>query len=87
MAIINVTFNHQTDGSFVEAKVDTSWSADFAISELIRKGFTKALSDAANVYHLVRKVNDFEFSGNTTFAEVGVEDGEAITIVARGKAG
>jgi hypothetical protein len=39
------------------------------------------------MYHLVRKVNDFEFSGNTTFAEVGVEDGEAITIVPRGKAG
>ena len=41
MAIINVTFHHQTDGSFVEAKVDTSWSADFAISELIRKGLVE----------------------------------------------
>lgn len=87
MAIINVTFHHQTDGSSVDAKVDTSWPADFAISELIRKGFTKALSDAANEYHLVRKVNDLEFSGNTTFAEVGVEDGESITVVPRGKAG
>lgn len=47
----------------------------------------KELSDTANEYHLVRKVNDLEFSGNTTFAEVGVEDGESITVVPRGKAG
>lgn len=85
---INSTFVHPTDNSSIEVTIDTSWSADFAISELIRNSFLIELPNSdKEEYRLFYKENQTEFRGSTTFEQVGVQDNKVIGILIRPKAG
>ena len=88
MANIDITIMHPTDNSSAEVTVDTHWSADFAISELVRNGFLKELVNAdREEYRLVYKETMTEFRGEMTFESVGVESGKVVSVVIRPKAG
>ena len=85
---ITLTFVHPTDNSSIEATCESSWSADFAISELIRNGFLKELSTSdKEEYRLFYKEDQTEFRGSTTFEQVGVQDNKVIGVLIRPKAG
>lgn len=95
---LNLTFIHPTDNSSVEATCESGWSADFAISELMRvpsdpedpsaPPFLKELPNPEKEeYRLVYKENQTEFRGATTFEQVGCEDNKVISVVIRPKAG
>lgn len=88
MANLELTFIHPTDNSSVEATAEASWTANFAIQELVRNGFLKELPNAdKEEYRLVYKDTMTEFRGETTFAQAGVETGKVISVVIRPKAG
>ena len=85
---LNLTFIHPTDNSSIEAVCESGWSADFAISELIRQGFLKELPNPdKEEYRLLYKEDQTEFRGTTTFEEVGAQDNKVISVVIRPKAG
>ena len=85
---LNLTFIHPTDNSSIEAVCESSWSADFAISELIRQGFLKELPNPdKEEYRLLYKQDQTEFRGSTTFEQAGCEDNKVISVVIRPKAG
>jgi len=85
---LNLTFIHPTDNSSIEAVCESSWSADFAISELIRQGFLKELPNPdKEEYRLLYKQDQTEFRGATTFEQAGCEDNKVISVVIRPKAG
>ncbi len=87
-ATLELTFIHPTDNSSVDATAEASWSANFAIQELIRNGFLKELPNVdREEYRLVYKETMTEFRGETTFAQAGVETGKVISVVIRPMAG
>ena len=85
---LNLTFIHHTDNSSLEAVCESGWSADFAISELVRLGFIKELPNPEKEeYRLLYKETQTEFRGSTTFEEAGCEDNKVISVLIRPKAG
>ena len=85
---LNLTFMHPTDNSSIEAVCESGWSADFAISELIRQNFLKEIPNPdKQEYRLLYKEEQTEFRGATTFEEAGVQDNKVISVVIRPKAG
>ncbi len=88
MANLSLNIISPTDNSSIDVQVESGWSADFVIQELIREKFLRELPNPEKEeYHLVYKETNLEFFGATTLEQAGVENNKVVSVVIRPKAG